>query len=87
MARLVATREALEHLAPRRGRGEGHEASDLVRGKPAQIRPHQRLPLGRGARAELVPDRGGRDRRGLPTPAPGAGSAHGDALPLDGHAD
>jgi hypothetical protein len=26
-------------------------------------------------------------RRGLPMPAPGAGSAHGHALPLDGHAD
>jgi molybdopterin-binding protein len=51
-----------------------------------------RLALGRRARTQLRPDCGARDRRvlarrGLAIPAPGAGSAHGDALPLDRHAD
>jgi molybdopterin-binding protein len=89
---VVAAREALEDLAPRRGRGERQQASDLLRRKLSEMRPHQRLALGGRAPAELRPDLGGRDRRivarrGLAIPAPGAGSAHGGALPLDRHAD
>ena len=85
--RVVATREAVEHLEARRGRGEREHASDLLRRKPSEMRPHQRLALGGRARAELRPDLGARDGRGLAIPAPRARSAHGDALPLDRHAD
>jgi hypothetical protein len=83
---FLAACEAFEHLAPRRDRGQGQEACDLLRRKLPELRPHQLLPLGRGACAELVPHRGRRDRRGLPVPAPGGRSAHGNPLPLDSHA-
>ena len=54
--RVVAAREALEDLAPRRGRGEGQQARDLLRRKLSEMRPHQRLTLGGRPRAELRPD-------------------------------
>ena len=89
---VVAASEALEHLEARGGRREREQARDLLGPKLSQVRPDHRLPFGRGTRPNQCPDGGGRDRRavarrGLPMPAPGAGSAHGDALPLDGHAD
>ena len=90
--RVVAASEAVEDLEARGRRRERDQARDLLGRELAQMRPDHRLPFGRGTRANLRPDRGGRDRRavvrrGLPMPAPGAGSAHGHALPLDGHAD
>jgi hypothetical protein len=89
---VVAASEALEHLDARGGRREREQARDLLGRELAQMRPDHRLLFGRGTRANLRPDHGARKRRavarrGLPMPAPAAGSAHGDALPLDGHAD
>jgi hypothetical protein len=89
---VVAASEALEHVEARGGRRERDQARDLLGRKVAQVRPDHRLAFGRRTSANLRPDGGGRDRRavarrGLPMPAPGAASAHGDALPLDGHAD
>ena len=89
---IVAASETLEHIEARRGRRERDQARDLLGPKLSQVRSDHCLPFGRGTRPNLCPDGGGRDRRavarrGLPMPAPGAGSAHGDALPLDGHAD
>ena len=89
---VVAAGEALEHLEAGGGCREREQARDLLGRELAQMRPDHRLLFGRGTSADLRPDRGARKRRavarrGLPMPAPGAGSAHGHALPLDGHAD
>jgi molybdopterin-binding protein len=65
----IASREPVQHLAPRRDLGEGEEVCELVRRQLAQVRPHQRRALRRTACRELLPGRLGRHREDASSPS------------------